>query len=174
MEAGQDVSRPRLPAGTLRAGRRCNPGPACPPSPTAAPSRCRMAEGGGPPDGPRIDCGAAQGSALTVLRPDCVPIPRWRLGRAWRFRLQRKLGRRPPVHTGRRSRAAEGRARAQPHCRRDLWGSAGPERLAPGRRVKLSRTIIPTKIPVGGHPGGAAEGEEVSLAGALPRRQGHP
>lgn len=71
MEAGQDVERPCLPARPLRAGRSCNPGPSLPAVPDGCPeTRCRAAAEGGPPDGPRLGCGAAQGSALAVLRPD--------------------------------------------------------------------------------------------------------
>lgn len=71
MEAGQDVERPCLPARPLRAGRSCNPGPSLPAVPDGCPeTRCRAAAEGGPPDGSRLGFGAAQGSALAVLRPD--------------------------------------------------------------------------------------------------------
>lgn len=163
--AGQDVSPSCLPARPLRAGPSL---PAIPDGRREPRSRAAAGRAGRKPG---QGCGAARGSALAVLRPALRACSALRLGRAPQFRLQRKLGPRPAVRSGYRPRAAQGRAGARPHCRRDRKGSAGPEGLAPAR-AELSRTFVPTKIPAGEQAGGGDEGR-LPVQWAVPRRQGH-
>lgn len=168
------MSRPCLPARPLRAGRRSNPGPACPPSPTAAPSRgAERQRGEAVPTDP--------GRAAGLLRDRPSPFS----GRT--LRRLRAGGSAAPAS----SDFNENSARASPNAanagpappKRGQGtaplpprpeGSAGPEGLGPGRRVKLSRTLVRTKIPTGGTSGRRGRGAARRVGSALPRRQGHP